>query len=52
MSVLDPLIEIVMLLHIYCIKVLVVKLYYNTFICQLWSGDSKQISEKVTKGLM
>ena len=35
-----------MLLHIYCTKVLVVKLYYSTYICQLWSGDSNQISSK------
>ena len=35
-----------MLLHIYCTKVLVVKLYYSTYICQLRSGDSNQISKK------
>ena len=35
-----------MLLHIYCTKVLVVKLYYSTYISQLWSGDSNQISSK------
>ena len=40
-----------MLLHIYCTKVLVIKLYYSTYICQLWSGDSNQISEKAIKGL-
>ena len=40
-----------MLLHIYCTKALVVKLYYNTYICQLWSGDSKQISDKAIKAL-
>ena len=34
------------LLHIYCTKVLVVKLYYSTYISQLWSGDSNQISKK------
>ena len=28
------------------------KLYYSTYICQLWSGDSNQISEKAIKGLM
>ena len=28
-----------------------VKLYYSTYICQLWSGDSNQISEKAIKGL-
>ena len=38
-----------MLLHIYCTKVLVAKLYYSTYISQLWSGDSNQISEKVQK---
>ena len=27
------------------------KLYYSTYICQLWSGDSNQISEKAIKGL-
>ena len=41
-----------MLLHIYCTKVLVVKLYYNTYIWKLWSGDSKQISDKAIKGLI
>ena len=45
-SVEVSLVEIVMLLHIYCTKVLVVKLYYNTYISQLWSGDSNQISKK------
>ena len=30
-----PLFEIVMLLHIYCTKVLVAKFYYSTYICQL-----------------
>ena len=40
-----------MLLHIYCTEVLVVKLYYSTYISQLWSGDSNQISEKAIKGL-
>ena len=35
-----------MLLHIYCTKVLVVKLYYNTYISQLRPGDSTQISKK------
>ena len=30
---------------------MVVKLYYNTYICQLWSGDSNRISKKkVQKG--
>ena len=34
------------MLHIYCTKVLVVKLYYSTYISQLWSGDSNQNSSK------
>ena len=43
------LVEIVLLLHIYCTKVLVAKLYYSTYICQLWSGASNQISNQMSK---
>ena len=46
-----PLSKLCLLLHIYCTKVLVAKLYYSTYICQLWSGDSKQMSDKAIKGL-
>ena len=41
-----------MLLHIYCTKVFVVKLYYSKYISLLRSGDSNQISEKAIKGLI
>ena len=49
---LRSLVEIVLLLHIYCTNVLVAKFFYSTYICQLWMGDSKQISDKAIKGLI